>query len=63
MAKRIAYVCNMCGSSDVLLDGWAAWDTEKQDWVLDHVSTTEFCEKCYGETSMIEVELAPERQA
>lgn len=57
MAKRITYVCGECGSNNVFVDGWAAWDADKQEWVLDHVSTTEFCEDCYGETAFVEVEL------
>jgi hypothetical protein len=31
---------------------------EKQDWVLDHTSPIEFCNECYEETRLIEVELA-----
>lgn len=59
MSKRISYVCRHCGSSAVFMDAWAAWDADKQDWVLDHTSTTEFCNDCYAETRLIEVELAP----
>lgn len=60
--KRVSYVCRWCGSSAVVTDAWASWDVEKQDWILDHTSTTEFCNDCYAETSLIEVELAPEPQ-
>jgi hypothetical protein len=57
--KRVSYVCRWCGSSSVYTDAWASWDVEKQDWVLDHTSTTEFCNDCYEETRLLEVELAP----
>jgi hypothetical protein len=63
MGKQVSYVCCRCGSSEVLIDAWAEWDVDKQDWVLNHTSTTEFCEKCYAETTMMEVELAPEPQS
>ena len=32
MDKRVGYVCSFCGSSAVLMDAWAVWDTEEQDW-------------------------------
>lgn len=57
MSKRLGYVCAYCGSSKVLLDAWAEWDTAAQEWVLSSTSTTEFCEKCDGETRLTEVEL------
>ncbi len=34
MDKRVGYVCSFCGSSAVLMDAWAVWDTEEQDWKL-----------------------------
>lgn len=57
MAKRITYVCHDCGSSDVALEAWAEWDPDTQDWVLRNVSTTAFCDRCYCETALVEVEL------
>lgn len=59
MPKRVSYVCRHCGSSDVLTDAWAAWNAEKQDWVLHDTLTEAFCRHCDGETSLVEVELAP----
>lgn len=57
MAKRINYVCGECGSSKVLLDAWAEWDSEKQDWVLFDTLTGAFCRECDSETNLIEVKL------
>ena len=57
MAKRITYVCHRCGSSDVAIDAWAEWDVQAQDWVLRNTSTSEFCDHCYSETQLVEVEL------
>jgi nitrate/TMAO reductase-like tetraheme cytochrome c subunit len=59
MPKRMAYVCGACGSSQVALDAWAAWDVELQNWVLRNTSTTEFCDDCNSETTLIEVVLSP----
>jgi hypothetical protein len=58
MDKRMGYICSFCGSSAVLMDAWAAWDTEKQDWVLRDTLTEAFCCECDGETCLVEVELA-----
>jgi hypothetical protein len=58
MEKRVSYVCAHCGSSTVLMDAWATWDTEQQDWVLHDTLTEAFCQECEGETSLVEVELS-----
>ena len=57
--KRYAMVCNICGSDEVSRDAWANWDTNAQDWVLGAVFDDAHCHKCGGETSIIEVALAP----
>lgn len=57
MAKRITYICSMCGSSDVLMDAWAEWDSEQQAWALHDTVTNSFCQRCHGETCLVEVEL------
>jgi hypothetical protein len=59
MDKRVGYVCSFCGSSAVLMDAWAIWDTEQQGWVLHDTLTETFCCDCDGDTSLTEVELAP----
>lgn len=57
--KRIAIVCGTCGSDEVSRDAWADWDVDKQNWVLGTVFDYGHCHKCEGESSLIEVELAP----
>jgi hypothetical protein len=44
------------------MDAWAEWDAEQQEWALHDTLTETFCRNCDGETSLIEVELAPEPQ-
>jgi hypothetical protein len=61
-SKRYAMVCNRCGSDEVSRDAWADWDTKSQQWALGPVFDYAHCHKCGGETSFIEVELAPEPQ-
>lgn len=57
--KRLAMVCNVCGSDDVSRDSWANWDTRSQQWVLGAVFDYAHCHKCGCETSLVEVELSP----
>jgi DNA-directed RNA polymerase subunit RPC12/RpoP len=59
MGKHVSYVCAFCGSSAVLMDAWAEWNVERQDWVLHDAMTEAHCRNCDGETSLVEVELAP----
>ena len=33
--KKIKKVCSLCGSEDVLIDAYAQWDVDKQDFVLN----------------------------
>jgi len=58
-SKRYAMVCRHCGSDEVSRDAWADWDTKSQQWVLGAVFDYAHCHRCDGETSLIEVELAP----
>lgn len=59
MNKRVAYICSHCGGNAVLTDAWAEWDVDQQSWTLQDTVTEAFCRQCDGETSLIEVELAP----
>lgn len=59
MDKRVSYVCRSCGSSAVLMDAWATWNIENQDYVLHDTLAEAFCRECDGETSLVEVELKP----
>ena len=61
--KRVTYVCEHCGSSEVVSDARAAWDVHNQEWTLvGHYDASE-CLNCERETKLIVVELAPEPQA
>ena len=53
-------VCSRCGSDAVLLDAYAEWDMEKQDWVLQNVFQDAICEDCEGEASLDWVDVTPE---
>ena len=47
--KKRTVVCVKCGSDDVRLDAFAMWDKEKQEWVLDSVYDTSWCNSCGSE--------------
>lgn len=38
--------CRYCGSTDVIADGTASWDVEKQAWVLIDVYDGGVCGDC-----------------
>ena len=52
--------CKFCGSTNVMRDAWAVWDTGKQDWVLGSVFDAAQCDACDAETSLVEVPLVSE---
>jgi hypothetical protein len=61
--NRVAYICEHCGSSDVVSDARAAWDIQGQQWTLvGHYDASE-CLACGRDSNLIPVELAPEPQA
>lgn len=62
MDKRVGYVCSFCGSSAIMMDAWAVWDTKQQDWVLGDTCTEAVCQECDCETALTEVELSREPQ-
>jgi len=47
--KRVT--CCTCGGENVLIDAWAAWSFEKQEWELQNTFQQAYCEDCDGETS------------
>lgn len=56
-SKRIAIVCDTCGTDDVSRDAWADWNTRDQQWVLRTAFDYAHCHRCDGETRLIAVEL------
>lgn len=59
----IEIVCDMCGSSDIVKDAWAAWDIDAQDWELSSVFDDNFCQNCEESTHGEERLIHPERQS
>lgn len=55
--NRVRKVCGTCGSERVTIDAWAAWDVDKQEWVLDDFFDAEYCHECEGETRIETEEL------
>lgn len=54
----IQFVCENCGSSNVISDTRAQWNVPDQRWiVVGHYDSSE-CLDCESEDSIIEVELA-----
>ena len=56
--EKVAMVCSECGSTEVLADAYAEWDTEAQDWAV--ASTFEkgaHCAECDGDTRIDAVPL------
>lgn len=51
--KKIVFVCNTCGSEEVLLDAWAAWDKDNQRWELFNTFDAAFCAECDGECTVV----------
>jgi len=54
-----AYVCEDCGSDDVLVDAHAQWSSAAQRWELvnSFPSTDDFCASCDGQTKGQEIPL------
>ena len=58
-SKRVTYVCDSCGSTNVISDASTKWDVATQQWIIvGHYDSAE-CVDCEEERHLIEVELAP----
>lgn len=55
----VTYICSTCGSDDVSRDALAEWSVPEQKWELKTEFDNANCERCGGETRLIEVELNP----
>jgi hypothetical protein len=51
---KVIMICNTCGSEEVLVDAWAAWDKDNQRWELFNTFDAAFCAECDGECSISE---------
>jgi len=57
-SKPIHMVCRDCGSTEVVSDATASWDTEKQDWAVHNTfDKGAWCDECDGETRLDAVPL------
>lgn len=55
---KLAMVCGECGSTAVVADAYAEWDTEQQDWTVANVfEKGAHCDTCDGETRIDAVPL------
>tara|TARA_Y100000593_G_C4130832_1_gene247273 strand:- start:72 stop:251 length:180 start_codon:yes stop_codon:yes gene_type:complete len=56
MSKQDA-VCTECKSDRIVLDAWAVWDIEQQDWVISEIHDEVFCRDCgNAEFELIDIE-------
>ena len=46
---KIIKQCSWCGSENVRLDAYAAWDAKTQQWVLEGLYDHGFCNDCGAE--------------
>jgi len=53
-------VCSRCGSNAVLVDAYAEWDRDAQNWTLQNTFQQAVCEACGGETSLEWTDVTPE---
>lgn len=58
MATRIIKCCANCGGQNVMLDAWASWSVDRQEWELAQTFDDAFCEDCEGETTVEDREQA-----
>ena len=54
----VKYVCEFCGSDDVLVDAWGCWDIGKQEWVLAETFQETYCLRCDGDCDINEVKIS-----
>jgi len=57
MSNPTQKVCGVCGSEDVVRDGWGVWDFENQCWELGDLFDYSFCRKCDGQCFIVDKEV------
>lgn len=60
-SKKVIMVCETCGCADVTADACASWDFAAQEWSIVTVYDNSDCQKCGGETNVVEHEADPAR--
>ena len=55
--KKITKVCKDCGGDQVLVDAYAEWDIDAQQWELSHTYGYSYCKDCDGETTIVDCPL------
>jgi hypothetical protein len=57
LRPMMTQVCRTCGSQDVQADSYSTWSVKDQDWEVSQTfDKGAYCNKCDGETRIIEVE-------
>ena len=57
----IKKICSNCGSEDILMDAYASWDFDKQEWKLHAIFDKQsVCETCDWEIRIINKEVRDE---
>lgn len=52
MSEKQIPVCSECGSSAIVIDAYAEWDTHAQDWSLQNTFEQAECNDCGGSCSL-----------
>jgi hypothetical protein len=52
MNKKMAPVCESCGSFDVTADAWAEWDKDAGRFVVRGTFDEWYCHQCDGEATV-----------
>ena len=55
--NMIDFVCSVCGSNHVVIDAYAEWCVESQDWELCSTYQDAYCTMCDKKTHLEEVVL------
>jgi len=55
--EKVTFVCNTCGSEDVVVDAWAYWEKKNQRWRLATTYDHSHCNNCDDERSIKSIPL------
>jgi len=52
---KVDWVCEHCGSNDVLVDAYAEWNVDTQQWEIHSTfNKGSYCRECDGECRLTE---------